>query len=161
MLNRRFKLLLNKQNYHLFGLTETKMKQTAPVGPVRIPGYNLIRHCLPSKRGRGSKTFGGVVMYVKKGIKATPILKSTHNADLPITSRFEFLAVKIKINNLNICVAVVYNPSAANQMFATNYEKLLLDLLDFGFDRIFIVGDYNINVKADRLSYNATSLNAR
>lgn len=113
------KLLLNKQNYHLFGLTETKMKQTAPVGPVRIPGYNLIRHCLPSKRGRGSKTFGGVVMYVKKGIKATPILKSTHNADLPITSRFEFLAVKIKINNLNICVAVVYNPSAANQLRET------------------------------------------
>lgn len=152
------KLLLDKQNYHLFGLTETKMKQSAPVGPVRIPGYNFIRHCLPSKRGRGSKTFGGVALYVKKGIKATPILKSSFDTGLPIASRFEFLAVQIKVNNLNICVVVVYNPSGANQLFAASYEKLLLDLLDFGFDRTFIIGDYNINVGGAQQCFNATNL---
>ncbi|XP_062704412.1 uncharacterized protein LOC134286758 [Aedes albopictus] len=42
------KLVLDKQQYHFFGVTETKMRASAPTGPVKVPGYNFIKHSLPS-----------------------------------------------------------------------------------------------------------------
>lgn len=86
-----------------------------------------MKHLLSFGRGRRTKSCGGVGFYVRKGIKATPVIKSLHE--------------------LNIGVVVIYNhPSCSNQPFAQHYEKVLMDLLDFGFDETFIVGDFNINV---------------
>lgn len=76
---------------------------------MRVPGFNFIKHSLPAGRGRGSRACGGVGLYVKKGLKATPIIKSQHDVTIPIASRVENLAVQIKINDLNIAVAVLYN----------------------------------------------------
>lgn len=153
------KLVLNKNQYHFFGVTETKMKSSSPIGPVRLPSYNFIKHCLPSGRGRGSKSCGGVGLYVQKGIKATPVLKSAFNPDIPIGQRFEFLVVKSRINDLNIGIAIVYNPNVGNQYFAMEYEKLLLDIQDLGFDRVFLLGDYNINVSLPHPVGNHAALN--
>lgn len=44
------------------------------------------------------------------------------------------------------------------QTFSQHYEKLLLDRLDYGADRTFIVGDFNINVAYNQPSGNLTSL---
>lgn len=148
------KLILDKNQYHFFATTETKLKSSSPVGPIRIPGYNLIKHTLPSGRGRGARTCGGVGLYVQKGIKAIPFMKSSLDADVPLASRFEFLAVHTKLNDLNICVVVVYNPSCSNPDFSNRYEKLLLDLLEHDFDRLYIVGDFNINITASQPSTN-------
>lgn len=49
------KLLLDEHSYHFFGATETKLRTSAPAGPIRVPDYNFIKHCLQSKGGRGSK----------------------------------------------------------------------------------------------------------
>lgn len=152
------KLLLDTQQYHFFGVTETMLKTSAPVGPVRVPAYNLIRHSLPSSRGRGSKTCGGVGLYVRQGLKATSVIKSTHDNTVPIATRFEYMVVQVKINELNIGVAVVYNPSYSNPSFAQRYEKVLLEMMDYGFDRTYIVGDFNINVAATVPTMNSTSL---
>lgn len=135
------KLLLNSNQYHIFAVSETKMKSSSPMGPVRIPAYNFIRHSLPTGRGRGTKACGGVGIYVRKGIKATPIIKSTHDNNQPIASRVEYLAIQIKIDELNIGVVVLYNPLCSNQSFSQHYERVLLELLDFGFDRTYIIGD--------------------
>lgn len=139
------KLLLNKKQYHFFGLSETKLKVSAPVGPIKIPGYNFIRHSLPCGRGRGSKTCGGVGFYVAKHIKVKTISKSHFDADVPIAQRFEYLAVSANINNYNVCVVALYNPRCNNQSF-------------INFDRIYIVGDYNINVSSTVVSGNLISL---
>lgn len=152
------KLLLDAQQYHFFGVTETKMRASAPVGPVRVPAYNLIRHSLPSGRGRGSKACGGVGLYVRQGLKATPVIKSTHDIAAPIATRVEYMVVQIRINELNVGVAVVYNPSCSNPSFAVLYERVLLEMLDLGFDRTFIMGDFNINVASVLPSLNLTSL---
>lgn len=152
------KLILDKNQYHFFATTETKLKSSSPVGPIRIPGYNLIKHTLPSGRGRGARTCGGVGLYVQKGIKAIPFMKSSLDADVPLASRFEFLAVHTKLNDLNICVVVVYNPSCSNPDFSNRYEKLLLDLLEHDFDRLYIVGDFNINITASQPSTNLCAL---
>lgn len=140
------KLLLDQNQYHFFATTETKLKASSPVGPIRIAGYNFIRHSLPSDRGRGTKTCGGVGIYVRKGIKAVTVAKSDYCANIPVALRFEFLVVQAKINNINIGIVVIYNPTGSNQLFAQNYEKLLFELVDFNFDRIYLVGDFNINV---------------
>ncbi|XP_058816415.1 uncharacterized protein LOC131679696 [Topomyia yanbarensis] len=124
-----------------------------------LPGYNFVRHSLPSKRGRGAKTCGGVGLYIRKGIKVTTILKSAFDPNLPIANRVEYLAVRAKLNDLSICIVVLYNPTASNQQFAQCYERLLLDLQDFTPDRLFIVGDFNINVAAIQQSPNLTALN--
>lgn len=152
------KLLLDAHQYHFFGVTETKLKTSAPVGPVRVPAYNLIRHSLPSGRGRGSKTCGGVGLYVRQGLKATPVIKSTHDNTAPIANRVEYMVVQVKINELNVGVAVLYNPSCSNPLFAQHYEKVLLEMIDFGFDRTYIVGDFNINVTATAPTLNLNSL---
>lgn len=152
------KLILDKKQYHFFGISETKLKASAPVGPIKIPGYNFIRHSLPCGRGRGAKTCGGVGLYIAKHIKATPIIKSTFDPATAITQRVEYLAVRAKINNYNVGVVVLYNPSSNNQLLLQKYEQLLLDLLDFNFDRIYIVGDYNINVSSAHATGNQTGL---
>lgn len=152
------KLLLSTNQYHIFAVSETKLKSSSPMGPIRIPNYNFIKHSLPAGRGRGTKSCGGVGFYVKKGIKATPIIKSTHDNNQPIASRVEYLAIQIKIGELKIGVVVLYNPSCSNQSFSQNYEKVLLELLDFGFDRTYIVGDFNINVAANIPSTNLVAL---
>lgn len=152
------RLLLDRNQYHFFATTETKLKASAPVGPIRVAGYNFIRHSLPAERGRGTKTCGGVGIYVQKGIKAVPVAKSDFCPDIPIAQRFEFLALQSKINDLNIGIVVIYNPSGSNQLFARSYEKLLFDLVDFNFDRIYLVGDFNINVAAAIPSANTHAL---
>ncbi|XP_058817699.1 uncharacterized protein LOC131681007 [Topomyia yanbarensis] len=85
-------------------------------------------------------------------------MKSELNLDLPIASRVEYLAVQANINELNIGIVVFYNPSCSNQQFSQSYEKLLIDLLDFGFDRMFLVGDFNINITALQPSVNLAAL---
>lgn len=152
------KLLLDKSQYHIFAVTETKLKASAPAGPIRVPAYNFIKHSLPAGRGRGTKSCGGVGIYVSKGIKATPVIKSIYDPSLPIASRVEYLGVQIKINELNIGVCVVYNPLCSNPHFSQSYEKLLIEMLDFGFDRIYVVGDFNINVTAPLVSANLAAL---
>ncbi|XP_053698994.1 uncharacterized protein LOC128745964 [Sabethes cyaneus] len=135
------------------------LRPSSPVGPIRVPAYNFIRHSLPIGNGNRTRSFGGVGLYVQKGIKATPILKSTHEPGENRANRLEFLAIQAKINNYNICVVVVYNPSGSNPLFAQCYEKLLVDLHEFDFDRIYLVGDYNINVAASRPCGNMMALN--
>lgn len=153
------KLLLHKTEYHFFAVTETKLKSSAPVGPVRVPAYNLVKHSLPSNRGRGSKCCGGIGIYVVKGLKAIPVLKSTFDPSVPLAYRFEYLVVQVKVNDINIGIATVYNPNVANPYFAREYEKLLLDIQDLAFERLFVVGDFNINVKAPQPSANLEALN--
>lgn len=152
------KLLLDQTPYHFFAVSETKLKVSAPAGPIRVPAYNFIKNSLPAGRGRGSRTCGGVGLYVQKGIKATPILKSSPDPEVPVSQRFEYLAVQAKINDHNICVVVIYNPVSTNPHFAQGYEKLLLDLLDVGFDRLYVVGDFNINVTSTQQSANLVAL---
>lgn len=148
------KLLLDGNQYQIFAVTETKLKSSSPAGPIRIPGYNFVKHSLPCGRGRGTRACGGIGIYVQKGIKATPIVKSVFDPTTPTGQRIEFLAVQLKINQLNICVAAFYNPVCSNPYFSQVYEKVLIDLLDFGIDRLFIVGDFNINVKSTHPSAN-------
>lgn len=101
------KLVLDKQQYHFFGVTETKMRASAPTGPVKVPGYNFIKHSLPSGRGRGTKACGDVGLYVKKGLKAIPIIKFTFSTEHPISKRVEYLVIRTTINGINIGIAVI------------------------------------------------------
>lgn len=144
--------------YHFFATTETKLKLSSPVGRIRVPCYNLIRHKLSAGRGQGRRVCGGIGLYIQKGVKAVPFLKSTHDPDLPPISRFELLAVRTRLNDLNICVVVVYNPSCYNPNFSNNYKKLLLNLLEHDFDRIYVVRDFNVNVAATLPSANLSAL---
>lgn len=153
------KLLLDNNKYHIFAVTETKLRSSAPMGPIRVPAFNFVKHSLPTDRGRGTKSCGGVGFYVSKGLKATPVIKSSLDPALPIAARVEYLVVKVAINELNIGVCVVYNPSGSNQYFSQCYEKLLIEMLDFGFDRIYMVGDFNINVSAALATTNLSALN--
>ena len=152
------KLTLDKQQYHIFGVTETKMRKSAPIGPVKVSGYNYISHTLPSGRGRGTKACGGVGLYVKKGIKTTPIIKSTFSNDHPISKRVEYLVTQLVINGMNIGVAVIYNPSCANDLFVQAYEKLLVDLMEYNLDKLFLIGDFNVKVRMTQPSYNLSSI---
>ena len=153
------KLLLDKHTYHFFGVTETKLRASVPAGPLRVPDYNLLRHSLPSKGGRGNKAYGGIGLYVQKGVKAVPILKSEHDPQIAKNMRLEYLVVRAEINELKVGVAVIYNPSGANQLFAQQYEKLLIDLLEFDLDQTYLIGDFNINVASSTPSTNIFALN--
>lgn len=152
------KVLLHPSHYHFFAVTETMLRPSSPMGPIRVPGYNFVRHSLPTGRGNRARSHGGVGLYVQKGIKAVPIIRSLREPGEDNSTRLEYLAVQSKINNHNICVVVVYNPTGSNPLFVQHYEKLLLDLQEFDFDRIYLVGDYNINVAANHLSGNAEAL---
>lgn len=118
------KIILDKKQYHMFAVTETKLKSSSPIGPIRIPGYDFVKHSLPSGRGRGAKTCGGVGLYVRKGLKATTMNKSAFDPATSINQRVEFLDIRIRINDWNVCVVALYNPLSTNPNFAQLREAL-------------------------------------
>lgn len=95
--NLHFLILYHK--CHLFSLTETILEDTSPVG--QYPGYNFIRHSLPSGRRQRTKSCGCVGWYVRKGINVTPFIESTPDISEPIASRIEYLVVLVMIDELN------------------------------------------------------------
>lgn len=93
---------------------------------------------------------------MKKGIKATPVVKSTLDPDIPLGSRTEFLAVQAKVNEINICVVAFYSALCSNPHFCQSYETVLLELLETGFDRLYVIGDFNNNITSLLSSVNLT-----
>ncbi|XP_062714232.1 uncharacterized protein LOC134291005 [Aedes albopictus] len=64
----------------------------------------------------------------------------------------------VHIDELKVCVVALYNPISSNPHFSQCYEKLLLDLLDIGYDKLFVIGDFNINVASTQPTLNHVAL---
>lgn len=97
------KVLLHPSHYHFFAVTETMLRPSSPMGPIRVPGYNFVRHSLPTGRGNRARSHGGVGLYVQKGIKAVPIIRSLREPGEDNSTRLEYLAVQSKTYVLLWC----------------------------------------------------------
>ena len=107
---------------------------------IDIDGYS-IEMCNRNRHG------GGVLMYVKDGIKYTNITNMT-------SSSVESTWINIKHTGESLAVGVMYRPPSANAEYFSN----MLDQLDHvhsEYDNVILLGDLNHNyVFGERLRAN-------
>ena len=97
---------------------------------IDIDGYS-IEMCNRNRHG------GGVLMYVKDGIKYTNITNTT-------SSSVESTWINIKHTGESLAVGVMYRPPSANAEYFSN----MLDQLDHvhsEYDNVILLGDLNHN----------------
>ena len=132
--------ILNSCQFDIFCLCETFIDMNVGNDEIDIDGYS-IEMCNRNRHG------GGVLMYVKDGIKYTNITNMT-------SSSVESTWINIKHTGESLAVGVMYRPPLANAEYFSN----MLDQLDHvhsEYDNVILLGDLNHNyVFGERLRAN-------
>lgn len=129
-------------NLTVLAVSETWFNPSINSNLVNIPGYKLIRNDRkrPNSKG-GTKSGGGVALYLKSGINYKIVATNFHNA---IT---EFLFIEIDNGlGLKFAVGVVYNPP--KNLSLDPLSKTLSNICST-FEHVIVLGDFNINLLVD------------
>ena len=134
-LSRHYEEILNistQIDFHVLMLSETWLKPTLASKSVQLAKYTLYRHdrC-------GSKTGGGVAMYVRDDLKAKILFTSPDNSGI------EFLFVEILVGSKKCVLGVVYWPPHIGKLSELHE---CLAFLASSYEHIIIMGDFNINL---------------
>lgn len=126
-----FRELINEKKPHLLCLSETHVTTDIIDNEIKIDEYKCIR-C-----DSNSRHTGGVVMYIKEGIKFKLV-------KIVALVKTWFIAIQIEESNLQI--SVIYNsPSQRINDFFNILDEFISLNLDYNCQQI-LVGDININV---------------
>lgn len=113
-------------NLHIIGVTETWLKPHVPDSAIRLNDFQIFRNDRTTHAG-------GVMFYVRCGIKATVITQSS-------SACIEYLFLELIINRNKLLVGVVYNPKRSNNL-SSFYT--LLSQLSSQYKDVIITGDFN------------------
>ena len=130
-------------------ISETKLDESFPKGNFLIDGF-----CKPYRLDRDSNG-GGIMLYVREDIPSNDISYE----DKPIESFF----VELNIQNTKILINCSYNPHKNDIKKHLAELRKSLDLHSLKYERILIMGDFNVevhdvNMQSFRESYNLSSL---
>ena len=122
----------------IFCLSETWLNENT-VGLFSYNGYSSF-HTVGPGNGRGR----GVSIFVDDRMSATKLPElSISNATI------ETCSVKVRYENLNVIVICVYRPHSDN---ISNFTRSLIDILtnsSLSQQKIFLLGDFNVNLLCD------------
>ena len=121
-------------------LVETWLKEdeAAPLVEACPPNYKFYQSTREHRKG------GGVAVIFSDQFTCNEI-------NLGKFSSFEYLAIKVKTNH-SMVFLVIYRPPKNSPNFLPEFSTLLSTVLT-NYDRIIILGDFNIHVNK---SYNVT-----
>ena len=141
-----FKQQMTNANIDMISLSETWLKKELPSKVINIPNYNLIRLDRNWEENGEIKKGGGLCMYIKNGINFSDTTLSDLNLS---TIDIEIHWVTIKLPKLReIVIGNVYRPPQGNLKPFFKHINLCLDNLKSKDNRdIFMMGDFNINIK--------------
>ncbi|CAH1984017.1 unnamed protein product [Acanthoscelides obtectus] len=132
-----FKSLVEDNDLHIVGVSETWLSDNIPSDVVSIRGFNLFR-C--DRQGRG----GGVAIFIKSDTVSNVQVLSFDNSYNEL--KIEFLFLSFKIGNTSFCVGVIYKPPNENLLSMLEFLYNLLPQLISEYDNILVLGDFNINM---------------
>ena len=129
--------VMQKNNIHVLGISETHLQPTISSKLVSVPYFKLFR----VDRSGGSQ-WGGVAIYVHHSIPARKVFRSEHRDTYVLWP--EFLAVELTLERAKVLCLTVYSPPKSGYWF--DIEEALLNC-NGSFDYIILMGDFNINWK--------------
>lgn len=118
-------------NFGVFGITESWLKNYISNKSIAIKGFNIIRNDRKKKRG------GGVMMYVRTGIKYKVIAMSNR-------SDIEYLFVEMNINNNKVLIGIVYRPRGRLEEIDKELEMICSN-----YSSIILMGDFNLDLQVE------------
>ena len=141
-----FQQQMSKSNIDIICLSETWLKNGIHSNYVNIPSYNLSRLDRNWSDNGSLKKGGGVGMYIKNDIQFSDNeLKHLNSSSIDI--EVQWVSIK-KQNNRKMYVANVYRPPQGNiKNFLQNIQNCLDSFDERSKKDIFIVGDFNIDIK--------------
>lgn len=126
-------------------VTESWLNEKTDTNILSINGYHIIRHDRLGRLG------GGILIYIKHGIKFDIVAKSDNQLGIPHT---EYMAFEASIQNYKILIACFYNPPDVDSAECVDDIQL-----NFGskYEYSLFLGDFNTNLlepsrKTTRLS---------
>ena len=125
------KLIANKSNATILGISETKLDKTIMDSELHIEGYDLIR----SDRNRHD---GGVACYIKK--------ERHYNVMVNCPTDFENIFLDLLLpNSKPILIGIIYRPPD-HSGFLDMLSSAIADMEDFDNQEGYILGDLNFNL---------------
>jgi Endonuclease-reverse transcriptase len=122
----------------VIALSETWIKQSAPVNYFSINNYNFI-----SKPRSKNKRGGGVALYIHNSLEFTEIKIPVSATD----ETFDLCAIEIKNNSgANIIIAEIYKPPDTNISVFLNLFSNFLESINNSKKLICVSGDFNIDL---------------
>ena len=122
---------MNEKKPHILCLSETHITNDILENEIQIDGYNAVR-C-----DSNSRHTGGVILYIREGIKFNKIATVAYDKTWFAT---------ISIEDANLQITVVYkSPAQKPNDFFNFLEQYISKYLDYSAHQI-MVGDININV---------------
>ena len=126
--------LLVLDNIDVLVVNETKLDSTFPVNQFKITGFNMYRI---DRTDSG----GGTIIYVRDDISCKELDKHTFPSDV------EGIFVELNLKKYKILLLGTYSPPSQNKTYFLNSLSNSLDLYMNEYEKLVLLGDFNMNVR--------------
>lgn len=125
------------ENPHEFAaFTESKLDKSDPTNIYEMDNYNLVR------RDSGNSNSGGILAYIKKGIKFSII-----EPEITIPGKTEVVVIRLSFKNMQpIVIVSIYNHPTTNKQEFIHYTRELLQFISVINHDTYVIGDLNFNL---------------
>ena len=128
-------LLLEKLQFDVLGITESKLTSKIRDEDIMIPGYKFFRKDRPVEDGGG-----GCVLYCAESLDIV-LIQNCFPANL---NTLEAIWAELKFHSQNLALSIMYRPPKDTNFFGMLERQL--NCICKKKENIFIMGDFNSNV---------------
>lgn len=125
----QIRAIFSNVGFNVIGITETWLKSHNFDSAICIEDYNIFRNDRKSHAG-------GVLLYVRRGIGAKVLLKSSSNS-------VEYIFMEINVAEKKFLIGVVYNSKSTNDLSSLFSS---LSYLSSEYSDVIVFGDFNRNL---------------
>lgn len=135
-------LLLHQYEIDVLAVTETWLSENIRDNVITIPNYVFYRK---DRLSRG----GGVGFFIHDSLNSK---KLSVDADR-LEDDFEFLWISVTVNRLNMALGVYYRAPNRDLRSCINNLDNNLPILLTSYDQVIVLGDFNVNLLQNKVSY--------
>lgn len=126
----------------ILGLTESWI-YADQINMANLKGYVLVSHF-----SRSNHIHGGVVLFAKSDCQATSFRKAV---DLSIEMHIECASILTKIDNVKVCIVMLYRPPEGDKELFFKNLSLILNHATEASQYIILGGDLNIDLHSNSI----------
>lgn len=139
-----------QSQYHIFGVTESRLTRNVSDNLVNIPNYQILRKDSANKREKRKKKIKGdsatckptgIAVYIHNSIKKQVTRRHELEPD-----NIEVIWLEVKSNlSSPILIGFLYRNPAVNDVWINDFENMM-DSVSMTRQDIYILGDFNIDL---------------
>ena len=122
-----------KKQLDIFLISETKIDESFPDAQFNCNGY-----AKPHRKDRILGAGGGLLLYVNENIPSRKLTEHTLPDDI------EILCVEVNLRKQKWVLIGIYRPPKMNEAYFLDHLSRVIDLYSKKYDRIVIMGDFNL-----------------